>query len=241
MSSFCFRCRSYRDRLRLLPAALEAHGHEHNPGDHDHADAPAFRQIPLDEFKGLLRHPGGVAVDNDGSVYVADHDGNRVLELAANSHTPTQMSQFNGVSWPSGVAVDAHRNVYVTDAGNNRVSVGLVVVVGDGVGERFSVVNLSDFGQGGGHVRQGLVALVAVWLGLGGSVRAVDVAQVDPGAVPVSVPEVVRSCITGIETVRRNCQPTCVPPLGLQVLRKRYGLVSAEVSLRVQESVFKVL
>ena len=44
-----------------------------------------------------------------------------------------------------------------------------------------------------------------------------------------------------IETVRRRIASPFVSLLGRQVLRKRYGLVSGEVPLRVQESVFNVL
>jgi DNA-binding beta-propeller fold protein YncE len=78
-------------------------------------------QVQLAEFNGILQHPGGIAVDNVGTLYVTDHDGNRVLELAAGAPAATTMPQFNGVRWPSAVATDIHRNVYVADAGNNRV------------------------------------------------------------------------------------------------------------------------
>jgi len=83
---------------------------------------PASRQIALN-FTGtnFLLHPAGVAVDNNGTVYVADHDHNRVMRLAAGSDTPTQMLQFTGLNWPSGVAVDTAGSVYVADSSNNRV------------------------------------------------------------------------------------------------------------------------
>jgi serine/threonine-protein kinase len=91
------------------------------PTPNNFTPAANSRKFQLGAFNGLLRHPGGVAVDHDGTVYVADHDGDRVLELEAGSPGPTTMPQFNGVHWPAGVAVDAHRNIYVADSGNNRV------------------------------------------------------------------------------------------------------------------------
>ena len=78
---------------------------------------PSSRQIVL--LTGLA-YPHGVAVDSADSVYVVDHDNNKVLELAAGSTKPTALP-FTGLDWPSGVAVDSGRTVYVTDSNNNRV------------------------------------------------------------------------------------------------------------------------
>jgi DNA-binding beta-propeller fold protein YncE len=78
---------------------------------------PLSRQIVL--LTGLA-YPHGVAVDSAGTVYVTDHDNNRVLELAAGASSPTTLP-FTGLDWPSGVAVDSGRTVYVTDSNNNRV------------------------------------------------------------------------------------------------------------------------
>ena len=70
----------------------------------------------------FLSHPAGMAVDNSGALYIADHDNNRVLKLAAGTDTPNEMPQFTGwLSWPSGVAVDNSNNVYVADSSHNRV------------------------------------------------------------------------------------------------------------------------
>ena len=83
---------------------------------------PTFRQTAL-HFTGtnILRHPAGLAVDNNGTLYVADHDNNRVLKLPAGSDTPTQILEFTDLNWPSGVAVDTAGSVYVADTSNNRV------------------------------------------------------------------------------------------------------------------------
>jgi DNA-binding beta-propeller fold protein YncE len=79
--------------------------------------SPSSRQIVL--LTGL-GNPHGVAVDSAGGVYVADHDHNRVLKLAAGSTSPTRLP-FAGLGWPSGVAVDSVGTVYVTDSDNSRV------------------------------------------------------------------------------------------------------------------------
>ncbi len=69
-------------------------------------------------FNGLYQ-PQGLAVDDAGTVYVADFN-NRVVKLAAGSNTQTVLP-FNGLNYPEGVAVDSQGNVYVADRGNNRV------------------------------------------------------------------------------------------------------------------------
>lgn len=69
-------------------------------------------------FTGLYQ-PQGLAVDANGTVYVADFN-NRVLKLDPGSGTPTVLP-FNGLNFPQGIAVDAVGNVYVADRGNNRV------------------------------------------------------------------------------------------------------------------------
>nr|WP_250149471.1 serine/threonine-protein kinase PknD [Mycolicibacter acidiphilus] len=69
-------------------------------------------------FTGLYE-PQGVAVGNDGSVYVTDFN-NRVVKLAADSQEQTELP-FTGLSYPEGLTVDAQGAVYVADRGNNRV------------------------------------------------------------------------------------------------------------------------
>jgi sugar lactone lactonase YvrE len=79
-------------------------------------------------FKG----PRGVAVDANGSVYVADTDNNRIRKISASGMVSTlagsgaaAFADGQGVSAsfnrPRGVAVDANGSVYVADSDNNRI------------------------------------------------------------------------------------------------------------------------
>ncbi|QNI07145.1 protein kinase [Mycobacterium kubicae] len=69
-------------------------------------------------FAGLYQ-PQGLAVDANGTVYVADFN-NRVVKLAAGSNNQSVLP-FTGLAYPQGVGVDAAGNVYVADRGNDRV------------------------------------------------------------------------------------------------------------------------
>ncbi|GCE43572.1 Serine/threonine protein kinase [Rhodococcus wratislaviensis] len=80
---------------------------------------PAARTQTTLAFAGLAS-PQGVAVDANGTVFVADSKNNRVLELASGVTTQTVLP-FSGLDDPLAVAVDARGNVYVADTGNNRV------------------------------------------------------------------------------------------------------------------------
>jgi uncharacterized protein (TIGR03663 family) len=75
--------------------------------------------------QGLFIKPAGLAVDQDGNLYVADSGNNRIQKfdrdgsfLAEVGGTGTANGQF---SEPWGVAVDAQGNVYVADTWNHRI------------------------------------------------------------------------------------------------------------------------
>ncbi len=82
-----------------------------------------------------LSQPHAVAVDAQGSVYIADSNNNRIRKVGLGGTISTlagtgRASGFSGdggpatsayLSSPRGVAVDGQRNIYIADYGNNRV------------------------------------------------------------------------------------------------------------------------
>jgi DNA-binding beta-propeller fold protein YncE len=82
-----------------------------------------------------LKGPTGIAVDRQGTVYVADSGNHRVVELAAldlwgtslpEGHATASPGRATGpirMSQPVGVAIDARSNIYVTDASTPHVTV----------------------------------------------------------------------------------------------------------------------
>ncbi|MEI6715526.1 MAG: hypothetical protein WCO60_17350 [Verrucomicrobiota bacterium] len=85
--------------------------------------------------------PGGVAVDGNGNVYVADHGNYRIRKITSAGDVTTiagsggfRFSDGNGVAasfiGPSGVAVDGSGNVYVTDSGVSGARVRKVTSTG---------------------------------------------------------------------------------------------------------------
>ncbi|MEA2285259.1 MAG: tripartite motif-containing protein 71 [Solirubrobacteraceae bacterium] len=80
---------------------------------------------------GEFTDPRGVAVDDAGNVYVADHGNNRVQKLSptgrflarwgANGGDGTAGSGNGEFRIPRGIAVDHAGHVYVADKGNHRI------------------------------------------------------------------------------------------------------------------------
>jgi sugar lactone lactonase YvrE len=63
----------------------------------------------------------GVAVDQKGTVYIADRSNDRVIQVTAAG--VASLLAPNGLTFsnPQGVGVDGMGNIYVADAGNNRI------------------------------------------------------------------------------------------------------------------------
>ncbi|MGB7112446.1 MAG: serine/threonine-protein kinase PknD, partial [Mycobacterium sp.] len=80
--------------------------------------APGSNDRTVLPFNGLYQ-PQGLAVDTNGTVYVADFN-NRVVKLDAGSNNQSVLP-FTGLNYPEGVAVDDQGSVYVADRGNDRV------------------------------------------------------------------------------------------------------------------------
>ncbi|MDD1729269.1 MAG: IPT/TIG domain-containing protein [Methanospirillum sp.] len=74
---------------------------------------------------GSMANASGIAVDSNGSVYVADTGNNRIEKFTGNGTyivswggSGTNTSMFSS---PAGIATDTSGNVYVADTGNNRI------------------------------------------------------------------------------------------------------------------------
>ncbi|MBI4744464.1 MAG: hypothetical protein HY776_06570, partial [Actinobacteria bacterium] len=74
---------------------------------------------------GQFRYPGGIAVDGNGYVYIADTHNHRVQKFTSDGAyiatwgvEGTDAGRFR---YPQGVAVDLAGNVYVADKVNNRI------------------------------------------------------------------------------------------------------------------------
>ncbi len=76
-------------------------------------------------------NPTGVAVDAQGTVYVADSGNNRIRKITPNGEVSSMAGSSQGFAdgtgtnaqfySPTGVSVDAQGTVYVADSGNNRI------------------------------------------------------------------------------------------------------------------------
>ena len=88
----------------------------------------------LNGTNATFNKPTGVAVDNNGVIYVADRDNNKIRKIAINGDVTTiagstanTSGSTNGIGTnasfnkPSGVAVDNNGVIYVADSGNNII------------------------------------------------------------------------------------------------------------------------
>jgi len=80
---------------------------------------------------GEFRSPRGIAVDDLGHVYVADHDNNRVVKLSPTGRLMARWGRNHGdgtpgsgngeFNQPRGIAIDHAGHVFVAEKANNRV------------------------------------------------------------------------------------------------------------------------
>jgi DNA-binding beta-propeller fold protein YncE len=81
-----------------------------------------------------LNHPGGLAYDPDGDLYIVNTAENQVLEVSTTGVVSvvagTGEQGFAGdgsaatlalLNRPMGIAIDSAENVYIADAGNHRI------------------------------------------------------------------------------------------------------------------------
>ena len=106
---------SYRARVvKLSPTGqLLAEWHVFN----------TFQSHPT--FIGNVTGPFGLAIDAQGTIYVADAGDNTIKKLSPTGQLLATWGKTGSapgeLSWPEGVAVDVERNVYVADLNNNRI------------------------------------------------------------------------------------------------------------------------
>ncbi|HET9676088.1 MAG TPA: NHL repeat-containing protein, partial [Solirubrobacterales bacterium] len=89
--------------------------------------APSYRSSfgTLGSGNGQLNHPGGLALDAAGNVWVADKNNNRIEEFNAKGEYKASIGasgsgngQLNG---PTDLTIDAQGNLWVADTGNARI------------------------------------------------------------------------------------------------------------------------
>lgn len=83
------------------------------------------RMWPVLEQPWYFNRPRDIAVDGNGSVYVADTYNHRVQKFTANGQLITKWGSYGSgdgqFDSPSGLTLDSSGNVYVVDGGNGRI------------------------------------------------------------------------------------------------------------------------
>ncbi len=127
----------------------------------------------------------GTAVDGKGNVYVADNANSQVIELAAQTFTPTTIVS-SGLLNPTAIALDGAGNLYVSDTGNNRVAL-VPNEQGTLTSADMTAVNISGLGTPAGLAVDG-----------SGNLYVVDTANNDVVEVPAGggTPNTVASGLT---------------------------------------------
>jgi DNA-binding beta-propeller fold protein YncE len=74
-------------------------------------------------LKAKFWTPGGLALDNDGNILVADYGNSRVRKVTVDGVTTTLADNTNGLAEPWGIAVDKSTGyAYVSDKSTNLIS-----------------------------------------------------------------------------------------------------------------------
>jgi sugar lactone lactonase YvrE len=93
--------------------------------------SPAFRDA-VQPASTAFADPFGIAITNDGVIYIADAgESNRIRKIAPDGSVTTLAGNLEGYAdgagqqaafnTPSGLALDSNGNLFVADTGNNRI------------------------------------------------------------------------------------------------------------------------
>ncbi len=89
------------------------------------------------EYDWASYGPSGVAIDNQGYVYVSDHDGHRIQKFKSDGtfidKWGSEGSENNQLQWPLGINIGNDGNLYVADSGNDRIQI--FTSTGDYIGQ----------------------------------------------------------------------------------------------------------
>jgi len=89
------------------------------------AEAAGWQVLLGGDDANTPRMPSGVAVDSQGSIYVADTGGSRIAKLAPSGRVLATIGKLGpdaaGLRRPRGIAVDVQDNLYIADTANHRI------------------------------------------------------------------------------------------------------------------------
>lgn len=112
--------------------------------------------VHLPDSAPPLQNPSGLAIDSNGTLYIADRTGNTVRKLTVDGslsvYAGTGEAGFSGdqmaatgarLNEPTGLALDDSGNLFIADQGNNRVRkvnhlTGIIITVAGSGGGGFS-------------------------------------------------------------------------------------------------------
>ena len=81
----------------------------------------------LGKQNGQFNSPAGIAVDNDGAVYIADTNNHRIQQFASDGSFVKAWGSYGSedgqLTFPNAIAVNSDGLIYVADTFNNRVVV----------------------------------------------------------------------------------------------------------------------
>ena len=106
--------------------------------------SPGFGGDEGQATESSINFPQGLAIDNEGSLYIADSNNNRVRKVTRDGLIRTVAGPAS-LSFPAGLALDRSGNLYIADSSNHRITrldrqTGVMTAVaGDGLSSPQSI------------------------------------------------------------------------------------------------------